>query len=199
MFDDCYVYVCIGFFYCCVGIFVLQCVVNGGWIWGGYLFLDGVSVWVFGIVLMINNVEWLGFVCFMNGSNVSFYYIVMLFNCLVFGGVDIMLLQVIIMCVDGYIYVDDKYVWFIGFDDYKVLLELDGYYYQIGQQNIYFLFCDLFVFIDFVYLGKIYMVFEGNIGGLCGVCICIDVDFGYVLNDLNCEDFNVVMNLGVVY
>lgn len=62
----------------------------------------------------------------------------------------------------GYIYADDKSVWFDGFDKVTDLFQADGLYYADYAENNFWDFRDPHVFIN-PEDGKTYALFEGNV------------------------------------
>jgi levansucrase len=147
---------------------------NGSdWTYGGHLFPDGAS---------FGSREWAGSTLLKDGKVYSYYTASGHDN----GGYnDSDFLQRIAMST-GEIHTDKNGVWFTGFDEHKIILEPDGKYYQSFEQSngspIIYAFRDPFVFKD-PNDGKMYMLFEGNTGGVAGSVTCGPRELGDVPAD----------------
>ncbi len=131
------------------------------WILGGRVMADGVSP---------TEREWAGTPILLNEKgDVELY-----FTCVEPG--------VTISKVKGRVVTTKDKVKLVGFDEVTSLFSPDGVYYQTEQQNQGVNFRDPSPFID-PNDGNLYMLFEGNVGGIKGSHIVTTEDIGPVPAD----------------
>ena len=113
------------------------------WIFGGRVMAEGVSP---------TAREWAGTPILLNeDGDIDLYY-----TCVTPGAT--------ISKVKGKVLTSEEGVSLTGFNEVKSLFSADGVFYQTESQNPYWNFRDPSPFID-PNDGKLYMVFEGNVGG----------------------------------
>ena len=113
------------------------------WIFGGRVMAEGVSP---------TEREWAGTPILLNeDGDIDLYY-----TCVTPGAT--------ISKVKGKVLTSEEGVSLTGFNEVKSLFSADGVFYQTESQNPYWNFRDPSPFID-PNDGKLYMVFEGNVGG----------------------------------
>ena len=128
------------------------------WVFGGRVMAEGVSP---------TSREWAGTPILLNeNGDIDLYY-----TCVTPGAT--------IAKVRGKISADSKGVSLNGFSSVEELFSADGVYYQTENQNAYWGFRDPCPFVDPV-SGKLFMIFEGNVGGNRGSHIVDSEDIGDV-------------------
>lgn len=128
------------------------------WIFGGRVMKEGVSP---------TAREWAGTPILLNDEgDIELYY-----TCVTPGAT--------MAKVKGHVETTEDEVKLVGFNEVKELFSADGVYYQTEDQNEFFNFRDPSPFIDPVD-GNLYMVFEGNVGGVRGEHVITTEDMGHV-------------------
>ncbi|MEV8503698.1 glycoside hydrolase family 68 protein [Actinoplanes sp. NPDC051475] len=139
------------------------------WTYGGPLFPPGYS---------LGSREWAGSTVLKGRDQVQTFYTASGHDN---GGVDPNDPLQRLATASGRIHADASRVWFTGFRDHKIIAEPDGRMYQTLQQSqagpIIYAFRDPFAFRNPAD-GRVYVLFEGNTGGVAGDYRCTSRDLG---------------------
>jgi levansucrase len=139
------------------------------WTYGGPLFPPGFSR---------GSREWAGSTILRSGNRVQTFYTASGRDN---GGIDPTDPLQRLATTSGRIHANRTRVWFTGFRDHKIIAEADGRFYQTLEQSragpIIYAFRDPFAFRN-PDDGKVYILFEGNTGGVAGQYRCTRRDLG---------------------
>jgi levansucrase len=141
------------------------------WTYGGHLFPDGTS---------FGSREWAGSALLLGDNEVHAFYTASGHDN---GGVNPNDALQRLATATGRIHADDRSVWFTGFRNHRIIAEADGAMYQTLEQSqagpIIYAFRDPFVFRNPAD-DNVYMLFEGNTGGVAGSHTCDSRQIGPV-------------------
>jgi levansucrase len=139
------------------------------WTYGGPLFPPGYS---------LGSREWAGSTILRTGNEVQVFYTASGHD---YGGINPNDPLQRLATASGQIHSDDRSVWFTGFRNHKIIAEPDGRLYQTLEQSqagpIIYAFRDPWVFRNPAD-DQIYLLFEGNTGGVAGTYQCQPKDLG---------------------
>ncbi|MEV4640072.1 glycoside hydrolase family 68 protein [Actinoplanes sp. NPDC049548] len=139
------------------------------WTYGGNLFPAGSS---------LGSREWAGSTVLKGRDEVQTFYTASGHDN---GGVDPNDPLQRLATASGRIHANASRVWFTGFTNHKIIAEPDGRMYQTLEQSqagpIIYAFRDPFAFRNPAD-GRVYLLFEGNTGGVAGDYRCTERDLG---------------------
>lgn len=198
-FDDRHSHARLGFFYREADVATEDRPENGGWIYGGNVFADGLSASIFEDQSYTSVTEWSGSTRFFDGGALKIFYTAVAHypddedrsGCGSGGSGGYAcdsLTDPRIVMTQAQLEADEDGVRITTADQVNELLVPDGIYYQTREQNPYLNFRDPFTFEDPAYPGQTFMVFEGNTAGDRGTVACTAEDLGYQDDEPLAED-----------